>query len=77
MSTRLMRRIRESSGDGNDILDEEKRKRFTPDDVNIIYVDQGEAGLVATPIELNEDGEFTTKWPKGFFTERGEELFGS
>ncbi|MCF6758916.1 DUF3696 domain-containing protein [Pseudomonas balearica] len=68
---RILRRIRESS---------ERElpaglKPLAPEDVSIIYLDTAAGGVKATRIEIDRDGEFTSRWPNGFFAERGEELF--
>ena len=46
-----------------------------PDDVGVVYVQPGENGVELVPLPIDETGEFTTRWPKGFFDERAEELF--
>ena len=68
---RLLRRIRENA-EGN--LPEDIPK-ITPDDLAVVYVDQGEHGAEVTHIPVNEEGEFDRPWPKGFFAERAKELF--
>lgn len=68
---RILRRIRESSeGELPDGL-----KPLAPEDVSIIYLDTAAGGVKAKRIEIDRDGEFTSRWPNGFFAERGEELF--
>jgi hypothetical protein len=58
---RILRRIREG--------------RLPPDDVQVLYIDQDETGTsVVTELPISADGEFMTRWPKGFFDERLEEL---
>jgi AAA15 family ATPase/GTPase len=44
--------------------------------VSVLYVDVGNSGSQVTQIELDDDGDFTTDWPEGFFEERLEEVFG-
>jgi len=41
----------------------------------VYYVDQGKTGVSVSSIRISEDGEFIDHWPKGFFSERAEELF--
>ncbi|MEZ8990123.1 DUF3696 domain-containing protein [Vibrio breoganii] len=68
---RLLRRVRETT-------DSELPEGISPvyaKDVSIMYIEPGENGVVAKRIEIDEDGEFTTKWPSGFFGERRGELF--
>lgn len=68
---RVLRRIRESTeGELPDGL-----QPLTPKDVSIIYLDTAAGGVKATRIEIDRYGEFTSRWPNGFFAERGEELF--
>ena len=42
----------------------------------MVYVQSADAGVELVPLPIDETGEFTTRWPKGFFDERAEELFG-
>lgn len=68
---RLLRRIRETA-EGElppGVLS------LKPDDVSVVYVQPGENGVSLMPLPVDETGEFTTRWPKGFFDERAEELF--
>ena len=68
---RVLRRIRESTeGELPDGL-----QALAPGDVSIIYLDASAGGVKATRIEIDRYGEFTSRWPSGFFAERGEELF--
>jgi len=48
---------------------------LNPEDVCVVYVQPGEGGVKLVPLPIDETGEFTTRWPKGFFDERAEELF--
>jgi predicted ATPase len=68
---RLLRRIRETTEDelppGTDGL--------SPDELSVIYVESGEAGIVFRQLEIDKDGEFLEQWPHGFFEERARELF--
>jgi len=68
---RLLRRIRETA-EG-----ELPPGAFAlmPDDVSVVYVQPGEGGVELVPLPIDATGEFTTRWPKGFFDERAEELF--
>ncbi|HHG4670963.1 TPA: AAA family ATPase [Pseudomonas aeruginosa] len=68
---RILRRIRETSeGELPAGL-----QPVSPADVSIVYMEPGEAGVRTRHIEIDSSGEFTTRWPHGFFAERGEELF--
>jgi predicted ATPase len=69
---RLLRRIRETTeGEltGGSVA-------LSPDDVSVVYVQSSAKGVEMLPLPIDETGEFSTKWPKGFFDERAEELFG-
>jgi hypothetical protein len=68
---RLLRRIRETTdGELPPGLPEVK-----PEHIGVLYVDNSEGGMRITQLPIDETGEFTVRWPKGFFVERGEELF--
>jgi len=68
---RFLRRIRETDEDdlppGKDLL--------KPDQLAVYYVEQDGTGVSLFSIRVSEDGEFIDRWPKGFFSERAEELF--
>ncbi|WP_313263084.1 AAA family ATPase [Stutzerimonas kunmingensis] len=67
---RILRRIRETSeGDLPDGL-----HPVTPADVSIVYMEPGAAGVSTRRIGIDSTGEFTSRWPNGFFDERREEL---
>lgn len=68
---RILRRIREFN-EGEPLPDELK---ISHEDLSIVYVENADEGVSITPIGVNETGEFTNRWPKGFFDERAEELF--
>jgi predicted ATPase len=68
---RLLKRIRQAS-------DKELPESFDPildGDISIVYLESTTNGVVAKRIRVDEDGEFIDRWPKGFFSERAEELF--
>jgi hypothetical protein len=71
---RCLRRIRETT--------EGKRPAQDPyaleaDQVMILYFDpQGDGSTRVIPIRVSRQGEFIDRWPRGFFEERGRELFG-
>ncbi|WP_005035554.1 AAA family ATPase [Holophaga foetida] len=67
---RLLRRIREHAAAGP-----EAGGGITPDQVSVLYVDADEEGSFITEIPITREGEFGTKWPQGFFTERFKEVF--
>ena len=67
---RLLKRIRQTT-------DEELPEDISPvkaEDVSITYLEPSENGVITKRIRIDEDGEFVDSWPKGFFTERREEL---
>ncbi|MEE4741447.1 DUF3696 domain-containing protein [Pseudomonas alliivorans] len=68
---RILRRIRETS-EGE--LPEGLQPVF-PADVSIVYMEAGESGVRTRQIKIDSSGEFTTRWPDGFFVERRKELF--
>lgn len=68
---RLLRRIRETTEDEVP----PGAIGIQPSDVAVIYVQSTESGVDLVPLPIDETGEFTTRWPKGFFDERAEELF--
>jgi len=69
---RLIRRIRET----NDNELPPGAPELTPDRVAVHYVENTRSsGVVSTLLEIDKGGEFRNRWPKGFFDERGEELF--
>lgn len=68
---RVLRRIRETTD--NDLPPD--TTRFSRDQLSVLYV-QGKAdGIQIRRMNIDEHGEFTEPWPKGFFAERAEELF--
>jgi AAA15 family ATPase/GTPase len=68
---RLLRRIRETTcGELPN-----GAQPITPDQLAVLYVQQGKNGSEVINIPVTEDGEFDAKWPNGFFTEREKELF--
>jgi predicted ATPase len=68
---RLLRRIRETSN-GEAPAD----LKLKPSDLSINFIEQGKEGVVCTTIGVDEEGDFTDRWPRGFFAERSQELFG-
>lgn len=68
---RLLRRIEETT-DGN-LPD--KNYQLKPEQIAVYFFESTKKGLKVTHIPIDETGEFTEQWPKGFFEERAEELF--
>ena len=68
---RLLRRIEEThSGD----LPEGKPP-LRPEQVSVVFIEQVDGEARATPLRIDETGEFIDRWPHGFFRERAAELF--
>lgn len=68
---RLLRRIEEThSGE----LPEGK-PALRPDQVSVVFLEQVDGEVRATPLRIDETGEFVDRWPRGFFRERAVELF--
>jgi len=68
---RLLRRIREateSAADGTE-------SSVKPDLVSVYYLAKEDGHVVASAIPVRADGDFDKPWPRGFFEERGPELF--
>jgi len=68
---RLLRRIEETTK--NEL--EKPEYALKPDQVSVVYVEPTEEGVEMTQLPIDETGEFTRQWPKGFFEEREEDLF--
>jgi predicted ATPase len=68
---RLLRRIRETS-EGNL---PSGFPSVSPEMIGVYYVGRGENGVQIKSLPVDEAGEFTESWPKGFFDERAGELF--
>jgi len=68
---RILRRIRQTTdGELPDHIPPVK-----PDDVCVLWVDNLGDGTIFKHLEINKFGDFIDRWPRGFFTERSEELF--
>jgi len=67
---RLLRRIRET---GEKTVPEDKSLK--PEELSICFIEQGDEGISCHSIRVDQEGDFIDRWPKGFFTERAEELF--
>ena len=46
-----------------------------PDDVCVLWVDNLGDGTTFQRLRIDDQGEFIDRWPRGFFSERAEELF--
>jgi len=67
---RFLRRIRKSSGEdfGPPIL--------KPDEIAVHWIEPHVDGAMIRRLRIDEVGEFIDPWPRGFFEEREDELFG-
>jgi len=68
---RLLRRI----GETTENKLEKPEYALKPDDVSVVYVEPTDEGVKMTQLPIDETGEFTEKWPRGFFEERIEDIF--
>ncbi|MEC4723542.1 DUF3696 domain-containing protein [Noviherbaspirillum sp. CPCC 100848] len=69
---RLLRRIRETNAKRT----ASPELRFDPDQVSVFYFNPSLDGTTRVRhIRISDTGEFLTPWPRGFFTEREEDLF--
>lgn len=68
---RFLRRIRNSNNN-------ELTKYLLRNDQIVVFFTElsDEDTLSITKLKINSQGKFSTRWPKGFFEERHEELFG-
>jgi predicted ATP-dependent endonuclease of OLD family len=70
---RCLRRIRETSN-GKYPLDSKLRLR--PEDISILYFEpQLDGATRIKKIRASTQGDFIDRWPRGFFEERGKDLF--
>lgn len=70
---RLLRRIREAEEpdtEGNGV-----GRSLTPDVVGVNYLCSEGDRITVTSLPVNAEGDFDKPWPRGFFEERGPELF--
>ncbi len=71
---RILRRIRQTTE--GDLPPTGNIPPVKPDDVCVLWVDNLGDGTVIKRLRINGAGEFIDQWPKGFFREREEDLFG-
>jgi hypothetical protein len=67
---RLLRRVRETSENSLP----SNMEPVHPEDISIVYLEPSDDGVSVRRIQIDEDGEFKSRWPQGFFPERREEL---
>jgi predicted ATPase len=71
MMLRLLRRVRETSN--NELPP--GVKGVEAKDIAVIYVENRNQTVEFKRMRIDNDGDFEDFWPRGFFTERAEELF--
>jgi predicted ATPase len=69
---RMLRRIEETTKRKSQ---HKENLHLKPEDLSVLFFEQTENGVKVTHLPVDETGEFTEQWPKGFFEERAEELF--
>ncbi len=70
---RCLRRIRETS---NGKYPADSKLRLKTEDVSILYFEpQGDGVTTIKRIRASTQGDFLDRWPRGFFEERGKDLF--
>jgi hypothetical protein len=70
---RILKRVRQASAGRIASTDALAVK---PDDLAILYFDpQPDGSTKVKRIRVTDDGDFLDRWPRGFFEERGKELF--
>ncbi|MCA9678711.1 MAG: AAA family ATPase [Myxococcales bacterium] len=68
---RLLRRIRETT----EAELPSHATPFTPEQLSVVYISAQPSGVSVKRLRIDTTGEFTDRWPRGFFEERAEELF--
>ena len=69
---RILRRVRQTSAGTVNL-----ELRIEADDLCVVYFDPQPNGTTNVKrLRVSEDGDFVDRWPRGFFTERDEDLFG-
>jgi len=70
---RCLKRIRETS---NGKIREIDPLALNPNDICVLYFEpQGDGSTKVKRLRVSSQGEFLDRWPRGFFEERGKELF--
>jgi hypothetical protein len=75
---RLMRRIGQT--DAGKLPEKEKCYSLNVDQLGVYYVhaadkEEGRTGVVVEPMEVSGKGRLRNPWPKGFFSEKKEDIF--
>jgi predicted ATPase len=69
---RILRRIRETTE--QDLA--EGAPAFSAEKLSVLYVEGNSEGVRIRRLQVDERGEFTDSWPRGFFDERFAEIYG-
>lgn len=70
---RCLRRIRETT---NEKHSAQSPIALTPDDISVLYFcPQADGSTEVKKLRVSSQGDFIDRWPRGFFEERGKELF--
>ena len=70
---RCLRRIRETS---NGRISANSSLQLSPDKVSLLYFDpQQDGSTLIKSIRVSTQGDFLDRWPRGFFEERGKDIF--
>jgi predicted ATPase len=70
---RCLRRIRETS---NGRISKNSKLKLQPTDVSVLYFDpQFDGTTKVKTIRVSTQGDFIDRWPRGFFEERGKDIF--
>lgn len=70
---RLLRRIRETA----EKQQAEDAPAFSEDNLSVLYVEANPGGVCVHRLRVDQRGEFLDSWPRGFFDERFEEVYGA
>lgn len=70
---RLLRRIREAAELGD--AEANSDRSLTPDTLGVNYLSKENGRVTVALLPVNTEGDFDKPWPRGFFEERGPELF--
>jgi hypothetical protein len=68
---RLLRRVREAA----ELTSTTQELKVSPSLIGICYLTKEGGQVIAVDIPINVAGDFDKPWPRGFFEERGPELF--
>jgi predicted ATPase len=69
---RILKRVRQTAS--GTLIDQQLA--LSPEDVVVAYFDPRSDGTTTVrQLRISSDGDFMDSWPRGFFTERDQELF--